>query len=812
MSLVGKVRRLALASLILAGALFSYGATVVVTADVSFAQPAVSIVVQGNQRVDAETIRSYFRPEPGERLDAARIDAGLRALFATGLFEDVRVSRVDGRLVVTVVENPVINRVAFEGNRRLTDEQLRNEIQSRPRGTFSRPMVQADVARILDIYRRHGRFEARVTPQIIELPNNRVDLVFEIQEGEKTGVKRIDFVGNQAYSGYRLRDVIRTSESHLLSFLQTTDIYDPDRIEADRELLRRFYLRNGYADIRVVSATAHYDPGLRGFIVTFVLDEGPRYRVGTVELQSNVRALDPERLRRLLRTTPGSWYNAEAVERTVEDMTIEASRQGFAFATVRPRGERNFAEQTINLTYLVEEGPRVYIERINIRGNTRTRDYVIRREFDIAEGDAYNRVLIDRAERRLNNLDYFTTVRITNEPGSAPDRIIVNVDVVEKATGEFSIAGGYSTAEGFIGEVSIAERNLLGRGLYARAAVTYGQRVRGFELSFVEPYFLGYRMAVGVDLFSRQTLASSFISYDTRTLGGSGRIGFGLTENLSVQLRYSAFEQEVRLPPGVFVDCVQAPLPVGCASLPIRLAFDQGAVLTSLAGYTLAYNTLDNNRNPTSGIYAELRQDIAGLGGDVNFLRTTADARYYHELFGDLVGHVRVQGGHVLGWGRNIRGTDSNLRMLDHFLLGPTLVRGFAPAGLGPRDLTPGPGGVAVERDAIGGTMYWGASVEVQMPLYFLPKEAGIKVAAFADAGSLWNYRGPTRYTGPTTQRVLSGETMIFRDEHIVRSSVGASLIWDSPFGPLRFDYAFPLTKAPYDRVQQFRFGGGTRF
>jgi outer membrane protein insertion porin family len=826
------VRGLRLLSLVLGSVVLGSVATSLVTASVSQAQTASSIVVEGNRRVEAETIRSYFRAGPGERLDAAKIDAGIKALYATGLFQDVRIGHAGGRLTVTVVENPVINRVAFEGNKKTKDEQLSNEIQSKPRGTFSRPMVQSDTQRIVEIYRRSGRYDVRVTPKIIERPNNRVDLIFEVNEGAKTTVEKINFVGNKAYSDYRLRDVIKTSETNLLSFLQTSNVYDPDRLEADRDLLRRFYLKHGYADIRILSAGAEYDPREKGFVVTFVVDEGPLYTFGKVDVISNVRTVDPSVLRSRMRVSAGSTYNAEAVEKSIEGMTIEAAKRGYAFAVVRPRGERNFANRTVNVTFVVEEGPRVYIERINVRGNTRTRDYVIRREFDIAEGDAYNRALVDRAERRLKNLNYFKTVKITNEPGSAPDRVVLNVTVEEMSTGEFSVAGGYSTADGFIAEVSVAERNFLGRGYYAKAAVTYGERTKGFELSFVEPYLLDYRLALGIDIFGKMTEASSYIAYDTKSYGGAIRLGVALTENLSFQMRYSAYSQEIALPRGSTLanGCATGAVAFGVdingvpclvndpeLSLPAKLELSGGAKLASLVGYTLTYNSLDNNKSPTSGILAELKQDFAGVGGDINFLRTSVDARYYHELVGDLVGMVRVQGGHITGWG------NGGLRMLDHFQMGPNLVRGFAPSGIGPRDLTPNTTG-----DALGGTLYWGATAEIQMPLYFLPKEAGLRLAAFADAGSLWDYQGPTTAPGLTpgvlgingapgpcggrTADVRTVGGACFGDSSLIRSSAGLSLIWDSPFGPLRFDYAFPISKAGYDRVQQFRFGGGTKF
>jgi outer membrane protein insertion porin family len=543
MGIARVIRGLGLAAVLLAGGVLSV-ATAVVTADVAYAQ---AVTVEGNRRVEADTIRSYFRPGPGGRIGPVEIDSALKALYATGLFQDVQIRQPGGRIVVTVVENPVINRVAFEGNRRVKDEQLLGEIQSKPRASLQRPLVQSDVQRIVETYRRNGRFDISVTPKVIELPNNRVDLVFEIREGDKTGVKKIRFEGNRAYSDFRLKDVIKTTESNFLSFLKNSDIYDPDRVEADRDLLRRFYLKHGFADVRIVSAVGEYDAAQKGFIITYTIDEGSQYRFGNVEVQSTVKAVDANEVKSRLTVKSGAVYNAEAVEKSVENISIELAKRGYPFAVVRPRGERDFDKRLINVAFVVEEGSRAYIERINIRGNTRTRDYVIRREFDISEGDAYNRALVDRAERRLKNLNYFKTVKITNEPGSTPDRIILNVDVEEQSTGEFSIMGGYSTADGFMGEVAVGERNLLGRGQYVRAAVQYGQRAKGFEVGFVEPYFLGYRVALGLDVFAKQTTDTRYASYNTRTVGGSVRLGYELREDLTLQLRYSAYEQEIRL-------------------------------------------------------------------------------------------------------------------------------------------------------------------------------------------------------------------------------------------------------------------------
>jgi outer membrane protein insertion porin family len=517
-------------------------------------------------------------------------------------------------------------------------------------------------------------------------------------------------------------------------------------------------------------------------------------------------------------------------------MTIEVSKRGYAFAQVRPRGDRNFETRQIDIVFAIEEGARAYIERINVRGNTRTRDYVIRREFDIAEGDAYNRVLIDRAERRLKNLNYFKSVKVTNEPGSASDRVIINVDVEEQSTGEFSVAGGYSTADGFVAEVSVGERNLLGRGQTARAAVTYGQRTRGVEFSFGEPYFLDYRLAFGIDLFAKQIDSSSYYIYRQETVGGGFRFGIPLREDLAIQTRYSIYRQAIELDQ-IFRDCnnvnpnfgldpfspatyptsqaVAAGLvtvPPGAllpncyvngeASAATKQLVDAGPAIVSLVGYSLIYNTLDNNRNPTKGLLAELRQDFAGIGGDVNFIRTTGDVRWYYELISDIVSVFRVQGGYVTGWG------DKPLRMLDHFQMGPNLVRGFQTAGIGPRDLT-----IGTSNDALGGTTYWGTSIEAQAPIFGVPKDFGLKVAVFADAGSVWNYTGPRFFpataTSVTTVDPLTG---VDTNNMTIRSSVGAGIIWDSPFGPIRIDYAIPLTKDPNDRVQQLRFSGGTRF
>ncbi len=849
-----RVRGGLLAALVMLSTPFAATLAVGLASSPASAQTVDSIEVQGNRRVEAATIRSYFKAGPNGKLDKGNIDDGLKALIETGLFQDVKINQAGGRIIVSVVENPVLGRVVFEGNKKIKDEQLSSEIQSKPRGTFSRPMVQSDTQRIVEIYRHSGRYDVTVVPEIIEQPNNRVDLIFTINEGKKTGISSIEFVGNKFYSSYRLKDVIKTRESNFLSFLGGNDVYDPDRIEADRDLIRRYYLKHGFADVQVVAALTEYDPDKKGFLVTFKIEEGQQYRVGSVNFESSIPGLNGNALASYSRVSVGSLYNAEALEKSVEEMQIEASRRGFAFAVVKPRGDRNFDNHTVSIVYSIDEGPRTYIERINVRGNTRTRDYVIRREFDIAEGDAYNRALVDRAERRLKNLDFFKSVKITTEPGSSSDRVILNVDLEEKSTGDFSVSGGYSTIDGPLAEVSISERNLLGRGLFGKASVTYGEYARGVSLSFVEPYLLDYRIGLGLDAYYNEQLSNPFIAYGTRTIGFSPRVGLQLREDMTLQLRYSIYQQEISLPsyldncnmnPGngllafnpspawIAANGAAAATALGAtdpsgqglwcysysqASLPIRKELAQGAIITSSVGYSFDYNTLDNNKNPTDGLLIDWKQDFAGVGGDVTYLKSAVDAKYFTPLVADIVSLVHLQGGILTKIG------DNQIRMLDQFQMGPNLVRGFAPNGIGPRDINP-----YGTQDALGGTQYWGASWEFQMPFWFLPKELGMKGAIYADAGWLGDYQGPTEWaaTGEINRPGCIPPTnngfglpaapgtclgLQYAAQNVVRTSVGVGLIWQSPFGPLRFDYAIPITMGKYDIPMEFKFGGGTTF
>ena len=743
---------------------------------------AETIEVEGNRRVDAETVRSYFPAAPGGRYDEAARDAALKALVATGLFDKVTIERVGERLVVHLHEAPVLDRVAFEGNKKIKDKDLTAVVESKPHGALQRAVVQADVGRIMEAYRHAGRDDVGVVPQIINHGEDRVDLVYEVTEGKKTTVRQIDFVGNKVFGKRQLAAVIKTSATNMLSFLTGGDDYDPDRIAADREQLRLYYRSKGYADASVTSANAEYDPALHGFTLTFTIDEGELYHFGGVTVASNVPGLDPEKLRRLLVARSGAVFDGGALDKTDDVLAIELSKLGFPFAQATPRVSRDAAARRIDVAFTIDQGPRTYVERIDIHGNTRTRSYVIRREFDIAEGDAYNKMLIDRAERRLKNLNYFKTVKISTKPGSAQDRVVLDVEVADQSTGDFSIAGGYSTTDGLLAEVKVGDRNFLGSGKAVSASLTYGQYARGVDLSASEPYFLGTRVSAGIELYGRQNQSSPYQSYGSDIYGATMQLGTPITEQLGVQYRYSIYNQDVTLNPS---SLAATPSP------PIQQAAAAGSQWVSAVGDTISYSTLDNNKSPTSGFNSQLRQDLAGLGGDVKFMRTTEDLRYYHPINDDVVGLVRAQGGYVTGWG------GQQVPLLNTFFGGPTMVRGFAPNGFGPRDLTPGS-----TMDNVGGSMYWATTAELQSNIPGVPQEYGLKATAFVDAGSVFRYTGPTTFPG-------SAQSLQLANNNVVRSSVGAGLTWASPFGNLTVDYAVPLTKAAYDVVQPLRFSAG---
>lgn len=784
----------------------------------AFALPALaqSVRVQGNSRVETETIRTVVALGPGESYTPARIDRAIKDLFATGLFSDVKITREGNGISVRVAEYALVNRVTFSGNSKVKADSLFGEVQTRSRGAFSQAIVDQDIERIRNIYRRLGRAAVDVKANLTPAADGRTDVAFVINEGSKTGIKSITFVGNENVSNWRLKGLMQLTESNLLSFFKTSDVYDPERLAGDLDNIRRYYQRHGYADFRINRSDVQYDNAEGGYRIVITMNEGPRYTIGLAEVESRIADVDPARLKSAMRTRSGQVYDASEIEKSVDAMMQEVAQRGYAFAQVRPRADRDAANGRINLVYAVEEGARVYVERIVVRGNTRTRDYVIRREFDIGEGDAYNKAAIDRAERRLKNLNFFKNVRITNEPGSAPDRVVVNVDVEDQATGSFSVAGGYSTTDGVLAEVSVQETNFLGKGQYARVAINTGQRTRGGELNFTEPFFMGYRLAAGFDVFSKFSDVNSYTRYRSRNTGFTLRSGLPITEDFTIGARYSLYQQNITIPNTgkyPYDNCQLAGAVASCltdgeASMAIKEA--RGKNITSLAGLTFLYNTLDNNNDPTKGLYADLKPDFAGLGGDSRFIRATASMRYYYPITDDVIGMVKLQGGHIAAYGSD------KLRVLDHFYMGPDLVRGYASSGLGPRDTV-----TESSANAVGGTTYFGGTAEVTFPIFGLPREIGLRGAVFADAGTLFGYRGKKWIdlnkdgVQDCGAGIIQSECMTIRDDKSLRSSVGVGLLWSSPLGPIRIDYAYALARnkgAGHDELQALRFSGGAKF
>lgn len=749
------------------------------------AQGAVvrQIDVTGNRRVEPETVRSYMRFSVGDTYDAGKVNQSIKSLFATGLFSDVQIDRDGGTVYVTVVENPVISQVAFEGNSEIDTDTLAAEVQLKPRSVFTRARVQSDVQRILDVYRRQGRYAATVEPKMIELEQDRVNLVFEIAEGKATKVKGINFIGNNAFSDTQLREVISTTEKGWFDFLKGTSIYDPDRMNLDRELLRQHYLKNGYADAQVTVANAELDRDGSGFFVTFAVDEGERYSFGPVSVDSTVAAVDPEAVRGEIKTEEGDTYNAQLIDKSTEALTLAVSEKGYAFARVRPRAYADPVSHTISMNYTIEEGPRVYIERINISGNTRTKDYVIRREFRLAEGDAYNPLLVDKAKRRLERLGLFEKVEVKRRPGPVQDRVVLDVIIVEKSTGELSFGAGFSTAEGVIGDISITERNLMGNGQFLRLKLAGSFDRIQVDLNFTEPRFLGLNLAAGFDLFHKEIDQTSESGFRSRTSGGGLRLGFPLTENLWMQTNYRLSRDEI-FDVNTF------------SSLAIQEA--AGVAYTSSVGSTLTYDLRDHPKNPTTGVWFQGSTDFAGVGGDVQYARVQAEARGYYPVTEHIQFVTRAIGGHITGWG------GQDVRLLDTFFKGGETVRGFERAGFGPRDL--------LTNDSLGGTTYWATTAELRFPIPLVPDDLGIQGAVFADAGSLFGAAELANELNTQCPNGNRNKGVCLADSSSIRSSVGASILWASPVGPIRMDFAKVLTKESYDETQFFRFGAQTNF
>ncbi|RUX27196.1 outer membrane protein assembly factor BamA [Mesorhizobium sp. M7A.F.Ca.US.011.01.1.1] len=774
----------------LSAAMVVPGALAVQFVATSAAEAAVvsRVEVSGNQRIDAETIRNYITIKPGKAFSSSDIDGAVKALFGTGLFSDVQINQVGSTLVVKVAEYQVVNQVLFQNNKKLKDNALAAAVQLKPRGTFSQATLDADVESVKAAYKRIGRDDVTVTTQVMQLGDNRVNVVFNVAEGDRTQIAAINFVGNSAYSSRRLSDIINTKRSSWVSFILRDDVYDDDKLRADQELLRRFYYNHGYADFQVVSAVGELDSATNKYTVTITVQEGDRYTFGDVSVESSIPEVDGKSLESVIETHKGDVYNAKNVEDSIIALTEKVAGSGYAFAQVTPRGDRNFENHTISVVYTIDQGTKAYIERIEIRGNDRTRDYVIRREFDVSEGDAFNQVLIQRAKKRLENLNYFEKVDISTVPGSQPDQVVLVVDVVEKSTGEFSVGAGYSTGGDTAGpsvEGSVTERNFLGRGQFIKLSAGGGKNSRDYSLSFTEPYFLGRRIAAGFDIFKS---TREYDNYDSDTTGATVRFGLPITDSISTQLAYNISQEKYELDDSCDANGDGVP-DAGCdVSTAILDGIEQSPWIKSSVSLGLVYNTIDDMKSPHEGIYATTTVEVAGLGGDAKFVKVTGRGSIYQTLSEqyDLVGLVSGGAGHVEGYGSD------GLRIFDQFQSTDRMIRGFAYGGIGPVDTDTG--------DHLGGTTYFNASAEAQFPLPVVPESFGLRGAVFADAATLY---GSKVDTAGVVQDSVGMK---------LRASVGLGLMWASPFGPIRIDYAIPVKKEARDDVQEFNFGISTRF
>jgi len=822
------------------------------------AQAIRSISVSGNQRLEPETVVSYMKLRTGETYTRERLDEALRDLYATELFADVQILGGDtGNLVIQVRENPVINRIILEGNKRIKDDKINPEIRLAPRQIFTRTKARADVARITELYRRQGRFAADIEPKIVQLEQNRVDVVFEINEGPRSKIRQINILGNEQFSDGELRSQMATKRTSLLSFLGSGAVYDPDRLAFDQQKLRQFYLTEGYADFRVVSAVAELTSDRQDFIITYVVEEGERYKFGDVKVESGIRDFRSEDLTRILPMKSGDWYNAKQIEDTVTSLNESAGLFGYAFADVQPRFERNKETLTMGVTFEVAETPRVYVERIDINGNTVTRDKVIRREFRLAEGDPFNSVQVKRSRDRIQSLGFFQdNLEVEQTQGSAPDRVILGVDVQEKATGELQVSAGFSSLERFLVNLSIRQRNFMGKGQELRASVNYSSYSKSVELGFTEPYLFDRNIALGGDLYRRDFSSFNFIgngerqtTYKQVSTGLQIRTGVPLTEYLSFAGRYGLSFDEVTLDRNLyFTDPDGAgPLPAVCDPLRVGryLCEAVGDRTTSSIGYSLAYDSTDNRIRPTRGERLIINQDFAGLGGSVRYLRTRANGSKYWRATGNFILSLSAEGGYIHSFEDPRTPTADPVRIIDRFFLGEPQMRGFDIRGVGPRvqrfsftgtnapDFTDRQ--TLLIDDALGGRAYYLSRAEIEIPIGSGLRELGLRPSVFMDAGAVFGLRNPETTsiqnctppagteTLPTTvplgQACPAGTTAnggfverYVGDSAKPRLSVGFGVNWNSPFGPFRIDIARALIKSEGDDTKLITFNVGTAF
>ena len=759
-----------------------------------------AIRVSGNERIESGTIQSYMLIQPGDRYDADRVDRSLKTLYATGLFHDVSISRDGSALLVKVVENPIVNRILFDGNHKITDDTLRPLLELRPRAVFTPELAQADRQKILDAYAKRGRFGATVEPKIIRLDQNRVNVVFEINDGSSTLVSRITFVGNHAFGESRLRDVVSSREEAFYRFLSNSDTYDPARIEYDKELLRRFYLKNGYADFQVRDATAELAPDRSSFFVTFTLNEGSQYTVNSIKVQSSLPKLPGAELQPAVEQEKGEVYDGEAVERSVTAMQDAAQARGYNFVLVRPRIARDSAKHTVDLVFDVTEGPHVYVERIDIVGNTRTKDKVIRREMQLAEGDAFDSAAVRRSRSRLNDLGYFNTVNITSAPGSSADKVVVTTAVDEKATGELSLGGGFSTDAGALLSAGLREKNLVGTGIDAGLSGVLAQKRSEVDLSVTDPYFLDRNLVAGFDLFHVENNNQTIAAYDERRTGGALRLGYEISDHLRQAISYSIVDRNVY---NVNTN----------ASLYVQN--QAGGSLLSQIGQTLTLDYRDSRTAPHTGFVINYGLDVAGLGGTAHYVRNKIDGVYYIPLeryTGDSDWGIAVSGG--AGYLVNLSSEQESI--VDRFFLGGDNLRGFQSGGAGPHSIPIQSGGVVFGSDSLGGKFIYNQSTELRFPLP-ISADLGLSGRAFVDVGGLTDVSRNTSglfarnafgipITGGINQNIEGQHNLSPR----VGSGVGVS--WRTPFGLINIDLAEAVVKQKYDQTQFFRFGFGTRF
>ena len=736
------------------------------------------IVVEGNERIETATILSYLPITPGDTVDAARLNLGLKTLARTGLFSDETLTMQGDTLLVKVSENPIINQVLFEGNSALSADKIRDEVEIHPRSIFTRSNVLEDVQRIVELYRRSGRISAVVTPKIVELPQKRVDLVFEINEGPKTGILRINFLGNKAFGDAALRDVVVTKESAWYKFFTSNDNFDPDRIEYDREQLRKYYTNKGYYDFRVISSVAELTPNQRSFAVTYTMDEGDKYKFGKLTIKTDLKKLNANILQLILPIKEGQLYRSDKIEAAVDSLTFAAGAAGFAFVDIRPRYTANRQTHTVDVVFEIKEGPRVYVERIDIVGNTQTLDPVIRQELRLAEGDAYNRVLVDRSKTELKRLGFFKTVDINQIPGSAPDKTVLQVKVQEQPTGELSFGAGYSSIDRLLLDVGITQRNFRGTGDDVRIRASVGSLRQQIDFSYTEPRFAGRDLRVGYDIGYYRFDYTETSGFNTGSYFAKVRAGFPLNLNTYFEARYSISENSVTVS--------DAECAAGVIS--IVICDQRGDSLNSSVGYTLSLDRRNDPIHPTRGYLISLNQDLAGLGGDVRYLKSTIVGTTYWGFTPAWVLLLKGDAGYVGGWGGD------NIRINDRFFRGGDSFRGFQIAGLGPRDTNPS------FQEALGGNLYAIGTLELSLP-NGLPEQYGIKTALFTEFGTL----------GLVDKDVKAGQPTV-KDDLALRASTGISVFWTSPLGPIRLDFSQVLAKETYDKTEAFRFSTTTQF